>query len=169
MIHAPSHLAALAALLATASAWDVSCRKIPNALTTGIAVSGVAAQLAVSGPLAALQGVAAGALSLAVLWVAWSRGAIGGGDLKLGAGAATWLAPAALPNFALATCISAGALAVACYFLSARIVRAEVRSNLVHAALGLGARPVTAAPGRVPVPGGVAIALGALAAILLDG
>jgi Flp pilus assembly protein protease CpaA len=166
MADSPSQLAALFALLTVASAWDVVRRRIPNALTIGIAASGLAVQLAARGPRLALASLGAAVIVLAVLWIPWGKRAIGGGDLKLAGGAAAWVGLAALPRFALASLVAAGVLAVGCYLLSARAARAEIRANLCHAALGLGARPVIVAAGRVPVPAGVAIAAGAIAAVL---
>ncbi len=166
MINPTPQVAALCALLMVASAWDVVRRRIPNALTIGIAASGVTVQLAAGGPRAALASVGAAALVACCLWIPWGRGAVGGGDLKLAGGVAAWVGLASLPRFALVSLVAAGVLAVGCYLLSARAARVEIRANLVHAALGLGARPVVAAAGRVPVPAGVAIAAGAIAAVL---
>ncbi len=166
MVHASPQLAALCALLGVASLWDLGRRRIPNALTTGIAASGLGVQLAAGGPGDALAALGAAALVVAALWIPWGKGAIGGGDLKLAGGAATWVGLGALPRFALLSLVAAGVLAAGCYLLSARAARAEMRTNLGHAALGLGLRPALAAPGRVPVPAGVAIAAGTLAAVL---
>ncbi len=159
-------IAALFALLTVASAWDVARRRIPNALTIGIAASGLAVQLAAGGPRAVLASAGAAAIVVAALWIPWGKGAIGGGDLKLAGGAAAWVGLDALPRFALMSLVAAGLLAAVCYLLSARAARAEIRANLGHAMLGLGMRPVIAAAGRVPVPAGVAIAAGTLAAVL---
>ncbi len=166
MADSPPQVAALIALLTVASIWDVLRRRIPNGLTVGIAASGLAVQLSESGPGAALASFGAAAVVLAVLWLPWCKRAIGGGDLKLAGAAATWIGFAALPRFALASFVAAGVLALACYVLSTRAARAEIRTNLGHAALGLGARPVIAAAGRVPVPAGLAIAAGAISAVL---
>ncbi len=166
MLQGSPDVAALCALLAVASLWDVARKRIPNALTTGIAASGLAVHLAAGGLRAAAASAGAAALVLAVLWIPWGKRIIGGGDLKLAGGAAAWVGFAALPRFALVSFVAAGALAVACYLFSARAARAEIRANLAHAALGLGAHPTVAAAGRVPVPAGMAIAVGAITAML---
>jgi hypothetical protein len=105
----------------------------PNALTVGVAASGVAVALAAGGPHAALASAGAAALVVAVLWIPWGKGAIGGGDLKLAGGTAAWVGLAALPRFALVSLVAVGVLAVACYLLSEREARAEIRANLRHA------------------------------------
>jgi prepilin peptidase CpaA len=165
-----SMLSVLMILLALASVWDVALHRIPNALVVGVAVTGLLAQALHGG------GTEVGWSALAVLgvgaatWPAWTRGWIGGGDLKLAAATAAWLGTARVPLYLLVSALSIGALSVACYALSAREARGEVRRNLVYAAKGVPiAAPIGAATGRAQVPAGAGFAVAALVVLAMTG
>lgn len=158
------HLLPLAACLLAAVIWDVWMRKIPNPITGVIAVVGLGVQLWDAGALSALAGLGAGVGTLAVLFVFWQRGGIGGGDVKLAAAVAIWIGLRALPYYWLAAAISGGLVAVVCFAISRRSVRREIQLNLKLAALHREMPDVGTTlqvPGRVSVPYGVAIAAGA--------
>jgi len=162
-------LAVLTALLAAAVGWDVLRRRVPNPLSLAVAATGLAAQLYTAG----FSGVASGAAALlatgALLWFPWSKGHLGGGDLKLAAATATWLGLARLPGYLLSAAIAGGLLSVVCYAFSTRDARTNVRANLVAVRLDGRLPPMAEAePGRVSVPYAAAIASGALVGLALE-
>src|SRR6266545_2000829 len=70
--------------------------------------------------LCVLLAVAGAALVLLALIPVWSRGFLGGGDVKLAAACAAWLALGDLPVFALAVALAGGLVAAAALVLSRR-------------------------------------------------
>jgi prepilin peptidase CpaA len=154
--------AVTATLLAVAAASDVSRHRIPNALPVAIAACSLAARAIEGGPGGGLSALAALGLTGAVLFPAWARGAIGGGDLKLAAAAAAWVGLTGLPAYALASAGAAGLLAVLCYLASAPAARREIRTNLLLAGRRMPVSVAThPAQGRAPLPAGAAFAAGA--------
>jgi Flp pilus assembly protein protease CpaA len=100
--------------------------------------------------------------TIALLWIFWRRGGIGGGDVKLAGAVAIWIGPQSLPMFWLAGAFAGGVTALICLLASRHTARAEIRQNLTLAVLQQRMPDVKpAAAGRVSVPYGVAIALGA--------
>lgn len=162
-----SHLVPLGVCLALGTIWDVAKRRIPNAVALATAVSGLIVQGVDRGGLAALSGVGAGALTVALLYRPWIAGGIGGGDVKLAAGVAVWVGLGHMVRYGLVVAASGGVVAVVAYLLSLKAVRREMRTNLALAALQQELPSVPRrAPGRVSVPYGVAIATGALITFL---
>lgn len=163
-------LPVLVALLAVASAWDVGRHRIPNALVVGVAATGALAR-AMHGGMTALGWSALAVVAVgAVVWPAWTRRWIGGGDLKLAAAAAAWLGIARVPFYLVASGLAIGVISMISYAWCARAVRAEVRRNLALAARGFpGLAPIDAHAGRVQVPAGVGFAIGALATLAIHG
>jgi prepilin peptidase CpaA len=85
--------APLLGLLLVAAVIDVRQRRIPNWLTFGLILSGLARAAAFGipgGPANALAGLLAGAAVPLVLFI---LGALGGGDVKLLAGIGAWVGP----------------------------------------------------------------------------
>jgi prepilin peptidase CpaA len=163
-----AHLVPLAACLLLAVIWDLRVRKIPNAFCGAIAVAGLGAQFWNLGVVAALTGLAMGIATIAILYLFWQRGGIGGGDVKLAGAVAIWLAPPALPVFWLASALAGGVTAAICWAASRAPARREMRANLTLAALQQAMPQVQTeqtggAAGRISVPYAVAIAAGALA------
>jgi prepilin peptidase CpaA len=157
-----AHLVPLAALLVIGVIWDLRSRRIPNAVCAAIAVAGLGAQFWNVGVWAALSSLATGAATIALLYVFWQRGGIGGGDVKLAGAVAMWLAPRSLPAFWLAAALAGGVVAAVAFAASRGAARREIRANLTLAALHQAipkVEPGTA--GRVSVPYAVAIAAGA--------
>lgn len=136
-------LAALALLVAAATT-DALDRRIPNALSLGLALVGlarIAADLVAGGPALPVAADLAGAAGVFALGAAGFRfGLLGGGDVKLLAAAALWLGAAALLPFLMATALAGGLLAVV--FLAVALLRHD-RS-------------------KVALPYGIAIAAGAI-------
>jgi prepilin peptidase CpaA len=157
--------AAYLGLLGAAVVFDVRFRRIPNAIAATIAVGGVAAQVAYHGWLAGLVGLGGGLGIIILLWLPWTQGGLGGGDVKLAGAAAAWFGLASLPVYVLTGALAGGIVALICYALSRSQARGVIRSNLGLAAL-LRAWPVVGpgGEGRVSVPYAVAIATGALCA-----
>src|SRR6266508_390076 len=156
-------LVVVAILLAAAAASDVSRHRIPNELAVAVAAISLVARSIESGIAGGLSALAALVLTAAILFPAWARRAIGGGDLKLAAAAAAWVGLAGLPRYALASAVAAGLLAVICYVASAPAARRAMRTNLLLVGRGV---PLSIATrpgdGRVPLPAGAAFAAGAL-------
>lgn len=140
-------------------------RRIPNWLNAALVVTGLGAQALFHGGGAALGGLAAALVTLVVLWSPWSKGRLGGGDVKAMLGAASWLGLGLLLHFFLLAALVGGLAALVCLFASSASVRREVRNNLALVALrvGLPAAPIRGGAGRVSVPLGAAAALAALA------
>src|SRR5438094_10067408 len=86
----PSLLVATGLLLLVAG-WDMARRRIPNWANTALGVTGLGAQALFHGGWAALGGLGAALLTLVVLWSPWSKGRLGGGDVKAMLAAAIWL------------------------------------------------------------------------------
>src|SRR5271165_180357 len=148
----PLHLVALAgfaALMTAAAVEDVRRLVIPNAIVVGLCVLWPL-QLA-SAPAISLVGTAGAALCAAAVFAAgallFSRGLMGGGDVKLLAAATLWAGPATTPALLIVTAVLGGLLTLA--LLSSLALRAVFA-------------PAAGAAKRVPVPYGVAIAGAAL-------
>jgi len=158
-----SHLVVATALLLAAACADVWKRRIPNALNAALGLTGLWAQASSRSWGAMASGAAAGALTLALLWLPWRSGRIGGGDVKLAAGAGFWLSLSRLPEYLVLAALAGGVLSLIYYALSSRAVRREIRMNLTSAALGATLPTVTlgSGDGRRSVPYGVAFAAAA--------
>jgi prepilin peptidase CpaA len=175
------HLVPLAICLGAAGFWDLARRKIPNVLTVSVASLGVGVQLWDNGFQAAVSGLAVAILSVVVLYRAWLSGGIGGGDVKLAAAVAIWMSWPQYVTFALVAALAGGGVAAVCYVISGRGARQQMNANLTGALLmrhlpvinqmASGSRGdgavLALAPaakdggGRVSVPYGVAVAIGA--------
>jgi prepilin peptidase CpaA len=161
------HLGVGTALLLAGAVADLRNRRIPNAVNGALLVAGVASQAGVNGWRGALSGVAAAVLVVIGLWRSWQKGRIGGGDVKMAGAAAAWTGLGLALPYLLATAIAGGLLALLCAARSSRQARREMQANLVAVAAGLGAPEVDikGGAGRVSVPYGAAVAVGALAVL----
>ena len=109
-------------------------------------------------------------VAFAALVFAWRRRWIGGGDVKLAAGAAAWVGLNGLPRYAIASALAAGVLAIISYAASSSAARREIRANLALAGRRVSAPLVdSSGNGRAPVPAGAAFAIGAVSALWLGG
>jgi Flp pilus assembly protein protease CpaA len=150
-------------LLLLVAGWDVARRRIPNWANAALGFSGLLAQALCHGGGALAGALAAGLLTVAVLWSPWSRGRLGGGDVKATAAAAIWLGLGSLVPFLLVSALSVGLFALLSYLLSAQPAREEIRTNLKLAALRvMPAAPIRGGKGRVSVPFGAAAAAATL-------
>jgi prepilin peptidase CpaA len=149
---------AFPALVLTAALRDALSYRIPNWIPLALAATFPLAALAAGAPLASLPlnlgvGVAALLAGMAMFALRW----MGGGDAKLIAAAALWLGWPAVVVFLAAGAIAGGVLALVLISLRS----AALRSLLL---MGPGWLHRLAEPGE-GVPYGVAIAIGALAAL----
>ena len=158
-----SHLGVATLLLVLASVADVWKRRIPNPLNAILALEGVWAQASSRGWVAMLQALCAGVLTVALLWVPWMKGRLGGGDVKMAGGAAVWVGLGLWPEYLVFTALAGGIVGVICYAFSTRPAQRAIRDNLAAAAAGQGlAEAPLKGGGRLSVPYGVAVAMGSL-------
>lgn len=148
----------LAALALAWAAWhDVLARTIPNGLAAAVVALGLCLQALRGGEALLWSGFAAAVVFLLGA-LAWARGWMGGGDVKLLAAAST-LVPAPLVPTAIATVALAGGPLALVYLALRRVVRVPARRPR-----GLLARGLRAEAWRIrrggPLPYGVAIAGG---------
>jgi prepilin peptidase CpaA len=87
-----THIAVLGIAL-IACITDVRSRRIPNALTFGAAALGIVFHLVTGGASGTLQGLFGWGVGLAVFFIPFALGGLGGGDVKLVAALGVWLGP----------------------------------------------------------------------------
>lgn len=143
-------VAGFAGLMAVAAFEDVRRLVVPNVVVLGLC--GLWPLYLAASPNLNLAGAAGAAGCAAAVFVAgallFSRGLVGGGDVKLAAAATLWAGPAATPALLIATAILGGLLSLAV------LSSAALRGVLTPAA----PTPASAAP----VPYGAAIAAAAV-------
>jgi prepilin peptidase CpaA len=99
-------------LIGTIAVWsDLRSRRLPNWLTVGALVVGVVLR-ALPGEPEVLPGLLSSGLALAFGFPFFMAGGLGAGDVKLMAGLAAFLEPAALPDAMLVMALSGGAMAL---------------------------------------------------------
>src|SRR5262245_15141990 len=81
------------ACLAAAGPWDLPRRRIPNSLNLVIALLGLGVAVASRSLVAVGEALAGAGVLFALLYAAYRRRWIGGGDVKLGAAFGAWLGP----------------------------------------------------------------------------
>ncbi|SRR6266540_2696261 len=156
------HLVPLGLGLGWAAVSDLRRRRIPNAITGFVLVSGLVVTALDGGLLNPLSGLAALVLVVLVLCRPWVVGGIGGGDVKLAAATAVWVGLAGLPWFALATALSGGVVALVCFAVAGKAARADMRANLTLAVVHGELPAVPSHKTHVSVPYAVAILAGAV-------
>lgn len=159
-----SHLGVVTVLLLLAAASDAWRRRIPNALNAVLGLTGLWAQAHARGWPALGSGLAAAVLTVALLWWPWSKGMLGGGDVKMAAGAAAWIGLGHLPEYLLLGAVAGGVVALIAYARSSRDARREIRVNLTTAAITASVPrvPLQEGAGRRSVPYSVGFAASAL-------
>ncbi|WP_407113993.1 prepilin peptidase [Bradyrhizobium sp. LMG 9283] len=145
---------------------DVATRLIRNEVCLALALLGIASQL--SNPMQVVESLMSAAMLFLLLFALYTRGGIGGGDVKLLAALALGLPPTGLMQLLTITALAGGVLALvhlmmrhlphprlapAGSSLARRVYAIERRRHLRHA----------------PLPYGVAIACGGIWAILSKG
>lgn len=159
-------LIALAAVVTSASWWDLRERRIPDGLTLG--AIGLAFLLRAPGGVdSVLLGFAGFAIAVALALPLYLAGGMGGGDVKLLGAVGVFLGAGRIVPALLATAVAGGVLAVV---VAAR--HGALRESFGRAAslarrwvgAGRGSPPRTLdSPGVLAIPYAVPIALGALA------
>ncbi|MBN2575342.1 MAG: prepilin peptidase [Deltaproteobacteria bacterium] len=153
----------LVVLLVTAALWDIRRRRIPNALSAAVFLAGLVGAVLSAGWLSALSGLAASVLTVAIFWIPWRKGMVGGGDVKLAGAAAACVGLSLLHEYLLAIALAGALVALVCFLLSKRSARQEMVTNLKMVTVGVLPRPpLRGGGGRVSVPYGVACAAAAL-------
>jgi prepilin peptidase CpaA len=162
------HLGPLAVALLWAMVCDLRTRRIPNLVSGFVFLSGLVVGGIDGGARMVLSGLAAFLLLAVAIYPAWRAGGIGGGDLKLAAATGVWVGLPQLLWFVLWTAVAGGIVAGVCYLLARAPARAEVRANLMLAALQ-GNLPAVGShrKGHPSVPYAFAIAAGAGVALLV--
>jgi prepilin peptidase CpaA len=97
---------------ALACAIDLRERRIPNWLTFGAALTGVAYQLYMHGMHGLMTGGAGWLVGMAVFFLPFALGGLGAGDVKLVAALGAWLGPYEIVWLALYTAIAGAVLAL---------------------------------------------------------
>lgn len=149
-----------AALLLFAAARDIATRLIPDGVSIGIALVGLASR-ATLGWTEAGTSLAIGAVLFVVLLPLAMRGWLGGGDVKLISAMAVGLAPHQTWLFIVATVFAGGVLGMA-YILGRHVVpetRVAGGTTLLRRVLVVEAWRMRR---RGPLPYAVAIAVGGL-------
>jgi prepilin peptidase CpaA len=145
-------LAGFTGLMAVAAFEDLRRLVIPNAVIAGLCVLWplhLAAEPGIA-PAAAFAAAGCGLAVFVAGALLYSRGLVGGGDVKLLAAATLWAGPGMTPALLAVTAVLGGVLSLA--LLSSAALKA------VFAPVAAAAIPLS----RVPVPYGVAIAAAAL-------
>jgi prepilin peptidase CpaA len=175
------------ALVAVGAGLDLRSRRIPNALTLGGAVAGLAANVMVHQVPGALTSVSGWAAGVALLAIPFALGGMGAGDVKLLALAGAWGGPEFALHTMLFGAVVGGMIAVGVLIVHGslgEVMRPAFLAVRMHLGLAIGAlwprslasaelalpEPVTSASrthGRLRFPYGPALALGGLVALLV--
>lgn len=118
----------LLALLMWAVVEDFRSRRIPNALTLGLALSGLAMSLTAWGRVSPAQSLLGLMVGFALPFVFFALRAMGGGDVKLCAALGAWMGPGAV-LWMLAVAALAGAVLILFQSLWQRRLAALFRST----------------------------------------
>jgi prepilin peptidase CpaA len=103
---------AIGAVSAIAAVCDLRTGRIPNALTLGALLAGLAFSAVDGAGWGLLTSLAGCAVGLAVLLPIFAFGGMGGGDVKLLAALGAWLGPLGALRAALAASLAGGVLAL---------------------------------------------------------
>jgi prepilin peptidase CpaA len=103
----------VAAAGAAATAIDLRTRRVPNALTVGTGVFGLALAAMQAGDIGIGAALAGGLIGLALMLPGYVFGATGGGDVKLLAAFGTLLGPGDTVTAFVAMAIAGGGIALA--------------------------------------------------------
>ncbi len=145
---------------------DLYTRRVPNALTAGLAATGLACavlRLSAVGVGAAFGGFAVG---LALMLPGHLLGATGAGDVKLLAAFGVWLGPARTGQAFLYTALAGGVLAVAVAFRRRRLAETLERTAALVRTPDAAAAEIEAPASDNRFAYAPAIAIGAMAVAL---
>lgn len=124
-----THILALSIAL-IACFTDLRSRRIPNVLTFGSAALAVLFHAANSGFHGMLMAFAGWGVGLAIFFLPFALGGMGGGDIKLLAATGAWLGPSSAVWLALYTGVAGGVMA-----LGVALARGYLRTALGNVAL----------------------------------
>lgn len=151
------------AVLVSASLHDIAARTVPNWMAAVLALLGVALRVVAGDPM---HGLLAATVVFAAAAIAWRRGWMGGGDVKLLGAAALVVPPSGALDFIVAVTLAGGVLAL--IYLAARRVVPAVHA--VTRSRSLMWRVLRAECWRIrrggPLPYACAIAIGGLFILL---
>jgi prepilin peptidase CpaA len=149
---------------------DVRTRRIPNWLTFGAALAGVAYQVAAGGTNGFAAGTLGWLVGAAFFFLPFALGGLGAGDVKLMAALGAWLGPSEVIWLGLYTGVAGGVIALAVAAAKGYVAQmcANVRLLLTHwRVAGMAAVPeLTLQHGRGPkLAYGVSILAGTMVTI----
>jgi len=111
-------------IVALAAGWDLTTKRIPNALTFGAALLGLAAHAYVEGWSGVGISVAGWLVGVAAFFPFFALGGLGAGDIKLLGAIGAWLGPVTAIWVALFSGIAGGVMAVVVAASSGYLMRA---------------------------------------------
>ncbi|HJU67448.1 MAG TPA: A24 family peptidase [Gemmatimonadaceae bacterium] len=158
-------------MLASACAFDVRFRRIPNRLVAVLAVGGVLYAFS-SMPFSAalLQIVGGGAAGLAIWLPFWMLRVLGAGDVKLAAAAGVWLGAGGVVEASLVGAAVGGGIAFWALARNGGIAAGTARFGAwLVASRAAGAIGPELTPRERRIPYGLAIAAGAVVAAWVPG
>lgn len=158
MMIIPMFALALMVPLLWAMLEDLRCRRVPNIVPVALVLLFVGRTVATGDHARWLPAVAAAVVLFAPLFLAWTRGWIGAGDVKLAAALGLWVGLVGLPVFVLTTALLGGLLAL--------IVLAWHRWLPLVPLASPGV--ATASPAHPTIPYAIAIGIAGLVALLPD-
>jgi prepilin peptidase CpaA len=154
-------------LLMIAAWWDVATRTIPDTIGLLLVATGAITRI-LNGPEALAFSAGTALLLFVLLLVAYSRGFIGGGDVKIMTALAVGLSPFDCYRFVIATAIAGGFLGI-CYLLLSRRpagMRERKRASLLGRVVAIEFWRIRR---HRSLPYGVAIAAGGAFVLLYTG
>ena len=150
------------------AAWrDIATRTIPD--TIGLLLLATSALMRIrDGPLALALSAGIAMVLFALLLIAYARGLLGGGDVKLMTAITVGLSPFDCYRFVMATALAGGLLGIA-YLLLSRRLRGHYKANRTSLLNRVGAIECWRIRRRASLPYGVAIAAGGAFVLLRSG
>ena len=129
-------LTVVAAAGITAAAIDLRTRRVPNVLTAGIALVGLAIAAMGLGRVGIWLALAGCLVGLALMLPGYLIGAMGGGDVKLLAAVGTLLGPGATLRAFVASAIAGGLIAVVVAWRRGRLTATVTGAAALAASVG---------------------------------
>lgn len=157
------------AALTVALVSDLWWRRLPNLLTYGLALAGVAHAVWARGAAGAPASLLGAVLGMVLLYVPFRRGWIGGGDVKLLAAIGAWVGPLGAASVLLLGAIAAGVLSLVALVTVGTVERRRIRDHLALALRGgsLDVPPPSRLSRARGIPFGVALVIGAIAYVFV--
>jgi prepilin peptidase CpaA len=158
-------------LLASACAFDVRFRRIPNRLVAGLAIGGALYAFSTMSVSVALPHVLGGGIAGLALWLPfWLMRVLGAGDVKLAAAAGVWLGAVGIVEASLIGAAVGGVLAFWALARNGGIAAGAARFGAwMVASRAAGAIGPELTPRERRIPYGLAIAAGAAVAAWVPG